>query len=111
VALPVELSAKAKADIVWNASWWARNHSLLEALEWEETVIQQCNGNGIGNAPENYSPVSANVDGAAGLREALVGKGRRKAYRAIFRIEPHRVVVVRLFGGEQDESAFTDLRQ
>jgi len=36
MALPVDVSEKAKADIIRNAFWWADNHSVLDALEWEE---------------------------------------------------------------------------
>ncbi len=100
MALPVGISAKAKSDIIRNAFWWARQHSVFEALEWEAVVVQQCID--IGTAPESYSLVAATTAESRGLREALVGKGRHKKYRAIFKIEPLRVVVVRLFGGEQD---------
>ncbi|MEZ6123656.1 MAG: hypothetical protein R3C49_10815 [Planctomycetaceae bacterium] len=101
MSLPVELSGRAKGDMVRNAVWWADHHSVLAAIEWEEVVTRQLKQ--IGFAPESYPFFQTTVDYPVQMREALVGKGRRK-YRAVFRTEDARILIVRIFSGEQGES-------
>ena len=90
----VVISQKAKHDIRRNAEWWAENHSRTQAEKWFFCVYGQLEA--IGNSPASYGLSAENGVFPFDLRDALVGTGRRKLYRAIFRIEDDVVTIYRV---------------
>ena len=35
------ITERAHQDIERNAVWWARNHSLTQAIDWQDAVYRQ----------------------------------------------------------------------
>ena len=56
MTLKLVITERAHPDIERNAVWWARNHSLDQAISWQATVYQQVEG--ILLMPESYSLLS-----------------------------------------------------
>ena len=55
----------------------------------------------IGNASESHAISAENESFSFEIREALVGKGRRGSYRAIFTVAADTVVVLRVIRSSQ----------
>ncbi len=97
--LSVRISSDAEADIERNAFWWADHHSVDEAIEWETTIRVQLFD--IGNATESHGFAAENDSFPYEIRDALLGKGRRGSYRAIFTLAGDTVVVLRVVRSSQ----------
>jgi plasmid stabilization system protein ParE len=95
----VRLSDSAEQDILRNAVWWADNHSVDEAIEWEAIVRRQLLD--ISLQPDSHSLLSEPHELKYVVREALIGKGRKGSYRAVFFISGDTVVVLRLLRASQ----------
>ena len=95
----VRLSDLAEEDILRNAVWWADNHSVDEAIEWEAVVRRQLQE--IANQPDSHGLTSESLLSKHVIREALVGKGRKGSYRAVFAIAGDTIVVLRLLRASQ----------
>lgn len=103
----VRLSDLAEEDILRNAVWWADNHSIDEALEWESIVRRQLQQ--IANQPESHGLLSEQLEANYVIREALIGKGKRGSYRAVFAINSDVIVILRLFSASQQAIQQDDL--
>ncbi|MFC1758465.1 type II toxin-antitoxin system RelE/ParE family toxin [Planctomycetota bacterium] len=82
---------QARDSITRNASWWAENHSLDEALKWYDSVYEQLNE--LLAFPESHGLAAENESFPYELREKLVG-GKTRTYRAIFTIVDTEVRVL-----------------
>lgn len=71
----VRLSDSAEEDILRNAVWWADNHSIDEAIEWEAIVRRQLLE--ILFQPDSHSLLSESHELKYVIREALIGKGQK----------------------------------
>lgn len=101
MSFQLKVTAQARDDITRNASWWAENHSLDEALRWHDLVYEQLKE--ILDSPESYSLSEENDEFKYELREKLVGLGRRKTYRAIFTVIDSEVRILAVRRGAQDK--------
>jgi len=90
----VVISQKAKQDIRRNAEWWAENHSRSQAEKWFFCVYDQIEA--IGQSPSGYGLSEENGIVPIEFRNALVGSGIRKSYRAIFRVLDDSVIIYRV---------------
>ena len=95
----VRLSDSAEEDILRNAVWWADNHSIDEAIEWEAIVRRQLLE--ISCQPDSHSLLSESHELKYVIREALIGKGQKGSYRAVFFMSGDTVVVLRLLRASQ----------
>jgi plasmid stabilization system protein ParE len=95
----VRLSDSAEEDILRNAVWWADNHSIDEAIEWEAIVRRQLLE--IPCQPDSHSLLSESRELKYVIREALIGKGQKGSYGAVFFMSGDKVVVLRLLRASQ----------
>lgn len=77
-----EYTHQAENDILRNASWWAENHSLDQALEFDEIVRKQIAT--LAEMPERFGFAPEHEKSTIGLRQMMVGLGSRPSYRAIY---------------------------
>lgn len=90
----VLVSARPVLDIQRNAEWWAAHHSRLQAAEWFCCVYDQLEA--IGRSPLSYGLSLENGLFPFEVRDALVGFGSRKSYRAIFGVHEDHLTVYRV---------------
>lgn len=107
--MKVQISTRAMLDIQRNAEWWASHHSRAKAAEWFYCVYDQLNA--IANAPLSYGLSAENGLVPFELRDALVGLGKRKSFRAIFRIHQNYVTVYRIVRAAEGTIEADDLEQ
>jgi hypothetical protein len=88
------ISSRAVLDIQRNADWWAAQHSRLQAAEWFYCVYDQLDA--IGSSPLSYGLSSENGMFPFEVRDALIGLGNRKSYRAIFGVHEDHLTVYRV---------------
>ena len=100
MSLTVRYTDQANADLFRNAHWWARNHSLDEALAWECAIEQQILT--LHEMPERHGLAPENEDFPYEIRQKLVGSGPRPSYRAVFTIHENAVYVLTIRRGSQD---------
>ena len=67
MTLKLVISERAHQDIERNAVWWARNHSLIQAIDWQDVVYRQLET--IPEMPESYSLAPENPKFDEVLRE------------------------------------------
>lgn len=91
---------QAKADVLRNAEWWARNHSSEQAARWLDTVQSQLET--IVDFPESHSVSAENDDFPYEIRDKLLGLGSRPSYRAVFTIRDDTVFVLTVRRSAQD---------
>ena len=109
MSLPVIIQQRAEEDIVRNALWWADNHSIDEAIEWEAVVRRQVMN--IGSQPYSHGFSAENSRFPLEIRDALVGKGRPLgSYRAVFTVKDDHVYVLRLMRAAEDRLLLRDIR-
>ncbi len=92
--MKVQVSTRAMLDIQRNAEWWAAHHSRSQAEEWFYRVYDQIEA--IAHAPMSYGLSAESEIFPFELRDALVGLGRRKSFRAIFRVQEDYITVYRV---------------
>ena len=103
----VRLSDSAEEDILRNAVWWPDNHSIDEAIEWEAVIRRQLQE--IAFQPDSHA-LSSELHGLKYvIREALMGKGQKGSYRAVFCTSGDTVVVLRLLRTSQQAIRPEDL--
>ena len=73
MTLKLVISERAHQNIERNAVWWARNHSLTEAIDWQDAVYRQLET--IPEILESYSLAPENPKFDEVLREKNVGLG------------------------------------
>ena len=95
----VKVLPEAQQDILNNMLWWAENHSAEQAADWYEVVRRQIQQ--VPNAPESHGLSAESPFFQYEIRDALIGKGRRGSYRAVFTIVGSEVVVLRVLRGSQ----------
>jgi plasmid stabilization system protein ParE len=91
---------QAEADIEANARWWATRHSVEQATIWIDAVQEQLTS--LERFPESYSLAAENDDFPYEIRDALLGLGSRRTYRAVFTIKNGTVYVLAVRRGAQD---------
>ncbi len=97
----VVYSEQAEADLFRNADWWARNHSLEQALEWERVVQEQVET--LSEMPERHALAPENPKFPFfDIREKPVGLGNRPSYRAVYTIFESEVRVLAIRRASQD---------
>ncbi len=106
--LSIRLQPEAEDDILRNLLWWATNHSTDEALEWHLVVQRQISQ--ISSNPESY-PLSLENDAFPyEIRDALIGKGKRGSYRAVFTVNDDTIIVLRVLRASQGQIRPVDVR-
>ena len=85
-----------------NALWWAENHSVEQAIEWQASIYDQLR-EGLRVLPERYGLARENETFEIELRQQLLGTGSRPGYRALFAIRQQVVHVLAFLAAEQDE--------
>ncbi|MEZ6035540.1 MAG: hypothetical protein R3C17_20785 [Planctomycetaceae bacterium] len=70
MTLTLVITERAHQDIERNAVWWARNHSLTQAIDWQEAVYRQIET--IPEMPESYPPAPENSTFDEELRQKNV---------------------------------------
>lgn len=94
------LTARARADILRNAEWWAENHSLDQAIVWFDSIYEQLEG--LRRMPERFPLAPENGSVEVEIREMPLGIGSRPSYRAIFTIKPLEVHILTVRRASQD---------
>ena len=94
------ISERAHRDIERNAVWWARNHSLAQAIDWQDIVYRQLET--IPKMPESYPLASENPKFDVVLREKNIGLGVG-GYRAVFTVQGNEVHILTIRRGAQRE--------
>ena len=105
----IKLQPEAEEDLLRNQLWWATNHSTEQVLELHLVVQSQIRL--IGSHPESYPLSRKNEDFPYEIRDALIGKGKRGSYRAVFTVNDDTVVVLRVLRAAQGHLRPTDIRQ
>lgn len=100
----VVVTPRAEEDIFRNAAWWAENHSLDQAIQWQDAIYTQLRA--LKDLPERCSLAAENTNHHAELRQLLVGLGNQRSYRAIFTIANDEVHVLTVQRGAQDTATF-----
>ena len=106
--LSIKLQPEAEDDILRNMLWWATNHSTDEALEWHLVVQRQISQ--ISSNPESYPLSHENGDFPYEIRDALIGKGKRGSYRAVFTVNDDTIIVLRVLRASQGQIRPVDVR-
>ena len=94
------ITARARADILRNAEWWAENHSPAQAITWFDAIYEQLEMLRVMPVRYPVAPENNLVD--VEIHEMLLGVGKRPSYRAIFTIalsEVHVLAVSRATQG------------
>jgi plasmid stabilization system protein ParE len=94
------LTARARADILRNAEWWAENRSPDQALAWFDSIYEQLEG--LRRMPERFPLAPENGSVEVEIREMPLGIGSRPSYRAVFTIKPLEVHVLTVRRASQD---------
>ena len=81
----VRYTKQAEEDLYRNAAWWAKNHSLDQALKWEAVIKEQLET--LQQMPERHSLAPENSKFPFEVREKPIGLGSRPSYRAVYTIE------------------------
>jgi plasmid stabilization system protein ParE len=97
----VLISRRALEDIYRNMQWWAEHHSVLQAIEFEETVVRQIAT--LAEMPERFGFAYENNSFEFELRQMPVGLGNRPSFRAIYTVRNCEVVVLAVRRGAEDE--------
>lgn len=92
------ITDRAHGDIQRNALWWAVNHSVDEAVAWQNAVYAQLAP--IVELPQRYSLCPENPQFAYELREKTVGLGRG-GYRAIFTVRDEELHILTVRSGTE----------
>ena len=100
----VVLTPRAEQDIFRNAAWWAENHSLDQAIQWQDAIYTELEA--LAQLPERCSLAVENANHVQELRQLLVGLGNQRSYRAIFTIVYREVHVLTVQRGAQDTATF-----
>ena len=103
MSFTVRYTEQAEADLYRNADWWALNHSLEQALEWESTIRRQIQS--LTDMPERHALAPENENFTFDIREKPIGLGGRSSYRAIYTIVASDVRVLAIRRASQ--GAFT----
>ncbi len=101
------LAARARADILRNAEWWADNHSPDQAMTWFDAIYEQLENLRV--MPERFPIALENGFVQIEIREMPLGVGNRPSYRAIFTIKQPDVHVLAVRRARQDALRATDL--
>lgn len=105
----IKVQPEAEEDLLRNLLWWATNHSTQKgALEWHLIVQSQIRL--IGSHSESYPPSRENEDFPYEIRDALIGKGKRGSYRAVFTVKDDTIVVLRVLRASQGQLRPVDVR-
>lgn len=83
---------QARGDIDRNADWWAKHHSVEQALRWSDAIYDQIET--LANFPESNALSSENDDFPYEIRDKLLGLGSRPSYRGVFTIQGDTVFVL-----------------
>jgi plasmid stabilization system protein ParE len=100
-------TARAEADILRNAHWWAEHHSEPQAAVWVDTLRQQFRT--LAEMPERFSLAPENEQFAYEIRQMLVGPGSKPSYRAIYTILDQRVLILTVRRGAEAPLQVEDL--
>ena len=101
------ITERAHQDIERNAVWWARNHSLTQAIDWQDAVYRQIET--IPEMPASYALAPENSKFDEELRQKNVGLGVG-GYRAVFTVRGDEVHVLTIRRGAQQELKDQDVR-
>lgn len=104
----VRITEQAHADIERNTLWWAANHSVQQAVEWQDCVYRQLSL--LGGMPESYSLAQESGGLGIELRQKTVGLGKGN-YRAIFKIQESIVTVLAVRRAAQDDLSTDEIRR
>ena len=94
------LTARARADILRNAEWWAKNHSRDQAIAWFDSIYEQLESLCV--MPERFPLAPEHGSIEVEIREMPLGVGSRPSYRAVFTIKPLEVHVLTVRRASQD---------
>lgn len=94
------LTARARADILRNAEWWAENHSPDQAIAWFDSIYEQLEG--LRRMPERFPLAPENRSVEVEIREMPLGLGSRPSYRAVFTIKSLEVHILTVRRASQD---------
>lgn len=98
---------QARGDIDRNADWWAKHHSVEQALRWSDAIYDQLEA--LRDSPKSYSLAGENDEFPYEIRQKLVGLGSRLGYRAVFTIKHEEVFVLTVQAAEQDRLTTHDV--
>ena len=101
------LTARARADILRNAEWWAKNHSPLQAIAWFDSIYEQLES--LRMMPERFPFSPENGSVKVEVREMPLGVGSRPSYRAVFTIKSLEVHVLTVRRASQDAVTTEDI--
>jgi plasmid stabilization system protein ParE len=97
----VVIEQPAHSSIERNATWWATNHSVEEAIAWKDAIYEQLEE--LQSMPGRHGLAHENEEFPFELRQQLLGTGQRKTYRALFTIRDRTVHVLEFLAAEQDD--------
>ena len=106
MTLKLVITERAHQDIERNAVWWARNHSLTQAIDWQDAVYRQIET--IPEMPASYALAPENSKFDEELRQKNVGLGVG-GYRAVFTVRGDEVHVLTIRRGVQQELKEQDI--
>lgn len=96
----VRYTDQAAADVFRNAQWWAKHHSVDQALRWEATIEQQILT--LKEFPLKHALAPENAEFPYEIRQLLVGVGSRPSYRAVYTVVDDVVHVLAVHRAAQD---------
>lgn len=103
----VSILPQARRDVDRNADWWARHHSIEQALQWSNAVYDQLES--LANFPESNGLSAESGEFPYKIRDKLVGLGSRPGYRAVFTIRDDTVFVLTVRRSAQDALQSSDV--
>jgi plasmid stabilization system protein ParE len=100
MSLEVRVTEQAHADIERNAHWWAENHSMEQAIRWQDAVYRPLRE--LALMQESYGIAHESAALGVELRQKVVGLGKGN-YRAIFRIHERHISILAVRRATQDD--------
>jgi plasmid stabilization system protein ParE len=111
MSFTIRYTRQAQDDIIRNADWWAEKHSVPQAREWKQTIIEQIRT--LQEMPERCALAPETLKCKFSLRQLLVGKGPRPTYRAVYAVQETpdgpQVVIITVRSAAEDEIRSEDL--
>jgi plasmid stabilization system protein ParE len=98
MTLRLVITNRADGDIQRNAIWWAVNHSVDEAVTWQDAVYGQLAS--TVELPQSHSLCPENAFFSYELREKNVGLGRG-GYRAVFTVRDDELHILTIRSGSE----------
>ena len=96
----LNITQRARDDITRNADWWAKRHSLEQALAWYDAMYAQLDT--LLTFPGRHPIAPENNQFPFEIREKPLGLGTHPSYRAIYTIVESEIRVLTVLRTAQE---------